>query len=203
MRRSIRSPVLVCLLQGLLWSTASQAEDWVVLNPLQLEFLTSYDARFLDSGGIEDSSSILQTGVGITQEGYSIDPDLFRFSAQLEPLYTLVALERNGQSGTVDDVVTNYDVKFWVLGDTTLPVRADVGLLKNLVFSSQQLGSTSLSTSKRNGAKIYWDNVYFPSSLSYEQREFRQTFTSGLSGVRTNRNEVARVLQFRGRSSNM
>jgi hypothetical protein len=63
------------------------AEDWVVLNPLQIEVLVRYDGRWYESENSEEFFGLSQGGLSFTQTGYSLSPGILSFTATVAPLY--------------------------------------------------------------------------------------------------------------------
>lgn len=181
----------------------AQAEDWIVLNPLQIEVLARYDGRWYESGDLEDYFGLSQGGLSFTQTGYSYAPGILSFTATVAPLYRHVGRERGDERFTAGDFVTDYDVGISVLSDTVLPVSAQLGASKFTNFSALTLGSTAIYSNEQHFVGAKWDNDYIPVTFRYKDWKYKHNFRSGLTDRETRRDEHGRKLSLKAQSSKM
>ena len=93
MNRCVASRVVAGLLLGGFCNGMALAEDWLVLDRPELELLARYSGRWYETATWSNLDSIFESGLGLTQSGYSLDPGIFKFDIRLEPLYRRISRE--------------------------------------------------------------------------------------------------------------
>ncbi len=196
----------VALLAALLWRVAdARAQEWIHFNPVQGEVRLSFDGRW-QSSDTGSSSRELETeeAVRLRLNGFSIDPRIFTFDVNLEPVFTQQDSKFFGVDETNDSQFLNYGAAFSFLEGT--PV-SPFGLAASFSQSSGDLdgnlGARSSFETQDRRASLRWKSRAFPSTLSYIERDLEQDSRASFASTPTRRDELLRTVRYLGRSSKM
>lgn len=204
MKHRILIRVSCCLFLILGSPSQAHAIEWLVINPLDIDLLATYNARISVNQNRERSHwGVLDTSVAVTQTGYILDPGIANFSVQLEPTYSFGHFSAQGQTSRASDPNLNYDLSLLILGDATFPVSSDIRSSRRTITTNGALGSFSRGTIDEQFLGLRWRNAYFPASLGYSNRHFEQVYSSGLNDQVSKRDYVYRKLELKANSRPM
>ncbi len=204
MKRCTQAWLILSLILGLTFSGDMRADEWLVLNPLQISLFARYDSRSVDSGNDNQTfRSVLDTGIEFIQGGYVLDPGIALFSIKLIPTYTYGKYSDISDKSSIDDTNINYNIWLNILSANIIPVGARLGAIRSATTSGGGFGSYTRTKIESNEVRIDWKNSFFPANFTYEERTFQNLFRSGLSGTSSSRDELTNALRLKARSSRM
>ena len=206
MNKLLLTGLLYSLLLGLSEPASANRMEWLVLNPLGLElFVAKADAYAEESnnGRGRTVRSVLDTGISIIQSGHVVDPDIANFKIKLEPTYTNAGLSNFEGSSRVSDTTINYDASLFILRKTQLPVSAVLRASKTANTINSGIGAYTRYSSNEQEMQFSWKNAYFPATITYRNRTYKDTYISGLSGLATARENATQSLILEAKSTPM
>ena len=206
MENFMRSPAsllwnipFLCLYSHL---TFADLTDNLVLNPTELDFIFSFDGT-KSKNGIESHESEWETGLRIGQSGYLLDPKIAWFLIDLEPVVRRGVFNSDVSDQETDGKLMNYLVQTNFLRGTPGPFGFDLSAQRSDNINSGSLGNRFDTLIDSNKAVLHWKNPAFPMSLSYEERTLDEEFRSSLDSPVTERDELLKSWNIKGRSSKL
>ncbi len=177
----------------------ARADNWVRLYPREWEATLDFDGyrRRGDSSTTTDLD--LQESIRVKQEGYSLDPRISTFAADVE--FILEQGKFSGPSGSdsTGGTVANYNLSTSLLQGTLSPIAFAGQASRNSGTLDAGFGSRNEFVNQTRNATFYYRNPYFPSWLGYSEKVDDSTFISGTGSTSETAN-VLRTLGLHGRS---
>ncbi len=195
---------LIVLMAFLGIMSDAKAQEWFVLDPLDWALVLDFDGYWRD---YKDSADTQQTkfeeGVRLRQRGHSVDPRIASFFLDLHPRLAQVDFENGGDDEDFDNSFLDYNASLSLLHGTPAPFSFEARAGQNTATLDGDLGSrTDLKTSNE-AITLNARNEFFPSTITFSQRDLDEKFRSGISGATTDREEAVDTVTFRGHSSKM
>lgn len=183
-----------------------RAQEWVRLDPLEWEVISTFDGSREKVGEDVTAYDIeTETGVRLRQSGYSLDPGIANFSFGAYPIFSQGRF-RSSEPGRDEDrdiLFLNFDARVGLLEEAVTPVSFNGRASRNTGSLGTSLGSRSDFTTENRYVGLNWKNRYFPTTLSYSENLIEQEFRSGLTAALTERDDALQTVTLRGRSSKM
>ena len=204
MKHLRHASLMIALILLAISSSSVQAWDWITFYPLETEAV----ARFYGTDRRSDNGDTFRdiewrAGVHFAQRGYILDPGIALFLLDFEPVYIGGKIESNTHKDDRNGEFISYLVQLDLLRGTPGPFGFNLSAMQSSNLNYLSLGSRSENDIRLNSISAHWRNTAFPMQFSYRERSLKQEFSSGQSGITSQRDELLKTWTARGRSSKM
>ncbi len=187
-----------------IWAAPVRAAEYIHFDPIEWEAELSFDgARETVGGAPETRETTFEEGFTLFQTGYSVDPRIFNFSLEFNPVFEQGKLSGSQRDEDRDGIFLNYDIGLHALQGALTPVSLDAQGSRRSGRIDGSLGNHTDFENENRYLGVNFKTPVFPSTVSYSERFLDNTFRSGLSSTVSEREDVLRSLRFRGRSSKL
>ena len=189
--------------------TIARAEQWFLSDPLL------WDARFMFDGKWSDT----ETSPGNTQSSeelryreqfsfkkriHFLDPKIATFSFDIRPTFSQSDyINTDNTSNGSDSAIWNYAANSSFLHGAKTPFSLTAGIDRTTGITNEALGTKTDFEMKNQKMTLNLKNIYFPSSISYTNREQTQVRDSIFNATPLRTHDNIKRLNYRGRSSKM
>ncbi|MFQ5915166.1 MAG: hypothetical protein ACE5JS_18505, partial [Nitrospinota bacterium] len=176
------------------------AQEIFQLGPWEGEITFDFDGSWRGSGDSRKSQDTrFEEGVRIRNRGYLLDPRIFNFSLEINPLFSQRSFQGPDREEEFSGRFLNYNAGIGLLQGR--PVNLDAQATQTSGTTEGSLGARTEFQTDHRRVGVNFGARFFPSTISYSERSLEETFRSGLTSAVSQRDDVLRSLSFKGRSS--
>ncbi len=185
-----------------------RAEQWFISEPLLWDARFMFDGIWRENeispGNTQDLEELrYREQFSFKQRVHIIDPGIITFTFDLRPTFSQTNYRNGITTNNSDTDNLNYAVNSSFLHGAKTPLSLSAGIDRTTGITNDSFGARTDSDVKNQHMTLNLKNVYFPSSISYSNREqdlVRDTGTS--STLFFTRDNIKRLI-YRGRSRKM
>jgi len=180
-----------------------KADEWLIINPLQIELLAGFDGYRRESGSGTSDRYRWEAGVRLEQEVYIYHPAILTVRYALEPRYMWGELSVNELKEDTDDEFLGYHLGIDILKDSVLPVDGLLIASQSSTVNTGSLGRRTEADIQLLQAYMNWYLQPFPIRFLLEERSVKSRKRSATGSAVALRDDTERIFTIQGESSKL